>query len=403
MSQLTLELPQRDARVIGVVGAAHFTSHFFQLVLPPLFPLMRDSLGLSFTELGLVLTIFFTASGLAQVAAGFAVDRFGPHVVLPAGVAMLAGGIMLIGIAPSYWMMLLAAIVAGIGNSVYHPADYAVLTGRVSPGRRARGYSVHSVTGTLGWAAAPVSALALASVFGWRAALLILGIGGLIAAALIVLDREDFSLPHHKRRTAESAPGPSFMELLTSPPIVVAFAFFVLLTLALGTMQGYLPAMLPRVQPVTLAFATLATTLYLVANAAGSLAGGFLADLTDRHDRVIGAGLAIGLVLVLVLGFVPMSEVAIIALAAGNGFLIGLTLPSRDMLVQAAAPPGATGKVFGFVYSGLDLGSLIVPVTIGVMLDHHYDHAPFLFVAAAMAVTVVAAMIVGRQEAAATA
>ena len=398
MTELALDLPQRDARVIGVVGAAHFTSHFFQLVLPPLFPLMRESLGLSFTELGLLMAVFFTASGISQVVAGFAVDRFGSHVVLPTGVALLAGGIMLIGLAPHYWLMLAFAGLAGAGNSVFHPADYAILTGRVSQGRRARGYSVHAVTGTLGWAAAPATVLALATFFGWRSALVILGLAGLVAAALIVLDRDDFTLPASRHKGAKQADGAGIAQVLLSTPILLALLFFVLLTLALGTMQGYLPVMLPRVQSVALAFATVAATVYLVANAAGSLAGGFLADATGHHSRIMGGCLALGILMVLAIGFVPLPVAALLVLAAGNGFCIGLTLPSRDMLVQAAAPPGATGKVFGFVYSGLDIGALTVPLVVGVLLDHHYDRAPFVFAAVAMALTIVVAALVGRRE-----
>ena len=398
MTDIALDLPQRDARVIGVVGAAHFTSHFFQLVLPPLFPLMRESLGLSFTELGLLMAVFFSASGIAQVAAGFAVDRFGPHVVLPTGVALLAGGMMLIGLAPHYWLMLAFAALAGVGNSVYHPADYAILTGRVSPGRRARGYSVHAVTGTLGWAAAPATVLALATFFGWRSALVILGLAGLVAAALIVLDREDFTLPAHRNKAAKQGDGTNIARVLFSAPILLALLFFILLTLALGTMQSYLTVMLPRVQAVTLAFATIAATVYLISNAVGSLVGGFLADATRHHSRIMGACLAVGVLMVLAVGFIPLPMAALLVLAGGNGFCLGLTLPSRDMLVQAAAPPGATGKVFGFVYSGLDIGALTVPLVIGVLLDHHYDRAPFVFAAAAMALTIVAASLVGRRE-----
>ena len=157
MSDVALPKASTDLRIMSVVGGAHFTSHFFQLVLPPLFPLMRESLGVTYTELGLLMAVFFAGSGLFQIVAGFVVDRIGAHVVLPAGMALLAGSILLMGLVPQVWMLYLLALIGGIGNSVYHPADYSILTGRITPERMARAYSVHTVTGTLGWAAAPIS------------------------------------------------------------------------------------------------------------------------------------------------------------------------------------------------------------------------------------------------------
>ncbi len=399
MTDISMDLPRRDARIIGVVCGAHFTSHFFQLVLPPLFPLMQASLGLSFTELGLMVSLFFAASGLAQVGAGFAVDRFGPHVVLPAGVALLSGGVLLIGLAPYYSLMLVVAFVAGLGNSVYHPADFAVLTTRVSPGRRARAFSIHSVTGTLGWAAAPVTVGALATLFGWRSALVVAGVGGLIAAALIVMDRGDFTLPGPAHHKDDNQIKPSFVELLTNPAIVMAFLFFMLMTIALGTMQSYMPTLLPRVQSVSFGFATWVTTLYLIANALGALSGGFVADMTKRHDLIMAFNLAIAIMLFLLLGFVAMPDALILLVSAANGFLIGMTIPARDMLVQAATPPGSTGRVFGFVYSGLDLGALVVPLAVGILLDHGMNHGPFVLAAVALAITILSAALVGRRKA----
>jgi FSR family fosmidomycin resistance protein-like MFS transporter len=397
MTDLAVATPRTDLRIISVVGAAHFTSHFFQLVLPPLFPMMRESLGVSYTELGLLMSMFFAGSGLFQVVAGFVVDRIGAHVVLPAGMAVLAGSIMLMGFAPSLWMLFALALLAGIGNSVYHPADYSVLTGRVTPSRMARAYSVHSVSGTLGWAAAPVTMIFFSSMFDWRMALSIVGAIGLICAALVAMDRSDLVLPVQKKHVEAVASG-SNMRLFMSPSILMAFVYFTLLSAAFTGLQNYLPTLLPNTQGVSLAFATTVTTFYLTVYACGSLAGGFVADRTKHHDRLIGFGLVPMVLLSLAMGYIAMPAPVLLVVAMVTGFLGGMTIPSRDMLVRAATPLGSAGKVFGFVYSGLDLGALIAPPAIGYMLDHGSVHGPFVFIALTILATLAPAFLVARKR-----
>ncbi len=396
MSDLVIAKPSTDLRIMSVVGGAHFTSHFFQLVLPPLFPLMRESLGVTYTELGLLMAVFFAGSGLFQIGAGFVVDRVGAHVVLPAGMALLAGSIMLMGFAPSLWMLYVLALLGGIGNSVYHPADYSVLTGRITPQRMARAYSVHTVMGTLGWAAAPISMTFLAHLYDWRMALAIGGAAGLVFAAVVALDKADLILPHLKKERVKTD-GPSSLSLFLSAPILMALIYFTLLSTAFTGVQNYLPTLLPVVQGVSLQFATTVTTFYLTVYAIGSLVGGWLADRAARHDQIIGFGLIPMMGLVLAIGYVAMPAPLLMLAAMGTGFFGGMTIPSRDMLVRAATPQGSEGRVFGFVYSGLDLGALIAPPVIGYMLDHGANQAPFLFIAGTLLITLVPAIFVARR------
>ena len=396
MSDFALPKPSTDLRIMSVVGAAHFTSHFFQLVLPPLFPLMRESLGVTYTELGLLMAVFFAGSGLFQIGAGFVVDRVGAHVVLPAGMALLAGSIMLMGFAPSLWMLYVLALLGGIGNSVYHPADYSVLTGRITPQRMARAYSVHTVMGTLGWAAAPISMTFLAHLYDWRMALAIGGAAGLVCAAVAALDKADLVLPHLKKQRVKTD-GPSSLSLFLSAPILMALVYFTLLSTAFTGVQNYLPTLLPVVQGVSLQFATTVTTFYLTVYAVGSLVGGWLADRVTSHDRIIGFGLIPMMGLVVAMGYIAMPASVLMLAAMGTGFFGGMTIPSRDMLVRSATPKGSEGRVFGFVYSGLDLGALIAPPVIGYMLDHGANQAPFLFIAGTLLVTLVPAIFVARR------
>jgi len=407
MTDIALDAPRRDARVIGLIGVAHCSSHFFQVVLSPLFPLMKVGLGVDFVALGLLLGVFFSVSAIAQVVAGFVVDHFGAQRILPAGIACLGVAMLGIGLAPVYWMMLPFAALGGIGNSVFHPADYSVLTARVTPSRLARAYSVHTVSGTIGWTIAPMTVLGLSYLFGWRGALMAVGCAGLILAAFIATEHMELTtkLRVHARTNSDVGIGSMslrsvlwswfapFVALLTLP-ILMAFLYFTLLAIAGGAAQNFFPTMLPQVQGVTLALATTVTTAYLGSSALGSFVGGFLADKTSDHDRIIGAGLIGAALIALLIGFVPIPVILLFLAGMTMGFLSGLTIPSRDMLVRAATPPGATGKVFGFVYSGLDLGSLIAPVVVGALIDHGHTPYAFAFIAAALAATVAAAIAV---------
>jgi MFS transporter, FSR family, fosmidomycin resistance protein len=384
----------RDLRVMTLVGVAHFSSHFFQLVLPPLFPLIRTDLGVSFTELGAVMAVFFAASGVCQVLAGFIVDRIGPQLVLPAGVALCSGAMAMAGFTPGYWGLLPAAALAGLGNSVFHPADYAILTGRIARRRIGRAYSVHTVLGTLGWASAPLTMLVLAERYGWRTALVQVGVAGLALAAFIALQHGRLKI---EPAAHGSGGGKADWRLLTAGPILACLVYFILLSMAQIGAQNFMPTLLPLVQRTTLSFAASATTLYLVCSAAGSLGGGYLADWTPNHERIVGAGLFAAGALTVAFGFAPMPDVVLLALIGLSGFLTGATIPSRDMLVRSATPPGATGKVFGFVYSGLDIGATVAPLAIGAFIDHGAPRAAFGFIAAALLATVLSALFVKRQ------
>ncbi|HXK34187.1 MAG TPA: MFS transporter, partial [Dehalococcoidia bacterium] len=177
MSQPSPGAPGRDAGVIALVGLAHGTSHFFHLMLPPLFPWLMKDFGLSYTDAGLLTTTFFVLSGVGQALAGFVVDRIGAYRVLVFGVAALALSGVVLGLAGSYGALLAAAATAGIGNSIFHPADFTLLNHHVSQPRLGHAFSVHGLAGNLGWAAAPVAMAGTAAAIGWHVA-------GFVAAAV---------------------------------------------------------------------------------------------------------------------------------------------------------------------------------------------------------------------------
>jgi MFS family permease len=237
--------------------------------------------------------------------------------------------------------------------------------------------------------------LLLSQWLGWRGALMAVGVFGLLFAAFIATEHSELTTSRHVHPSAKRT-GQGGVAMFLSLPILMAFLYFALLATAGGATQNFFPTVLPQVQDVTLALATTITTAYLAASAFGSFAGGYVADMTKDHDRVIGGGLIGAAVLALLIGFVPMPVILVFAAAMAMGFMSGLTMPSRDMLVRAATPPGSTGKVFGFVYSGLDLGSLVSPVVVGALIDHGHTPYVFIFIAAALAATVGAAIAVKR-------
>lgn len=400
MSTAAAAARPQDVKIIGLVSAAHFMSHFYQLVLPSLFPLLKVAFGVDYAELGLVMTLMYATSALMQTPAGILVDRLGATRVLVGGLGLYASAVTLYGFAPNIWVLGLLAILAGFGNCVFHPSDYAIMTARVGANRLGRAYGVHNLGGSFGWVAAPVSVLALTSLFGWRAALSILGGVGLALTAYLILERaalrtEGRARGRESRAARERAPLP----LLLSRPIVLCFGYFLLLAVANAGLQPFLPSSLVAAWGLSFALANSALTGYLIGSSLGIFMGGVAADRFGRPERIVATGLASAGGLALVIGFVPMAVPMLVLCVALAGFCAGSTTPSRDMLVRRAAPSGATGKVFGFVYSGLDLGSAVTPPFLGLLLDHQLPRLVFVAVAAALFLAISTAFVVGAQGA----
>lgn len=387
MTALASSAPAHDARVITLISVAHAASHFNQLVLPPLFPFLIDAFGVGYTELGLMMTLFYATSGLAQTPAGFAVDRFGARNVLTAGTALMCGATILLGLAPNYWSMLPLVVLAGLGNSVFHPSDYSILSASVNPRRVGRAYGMHTLGGNLGWAAAPVSVLALTTFFGWRTALVTVGLIWFAIPILLLVFREDLRgdvTAEHRAgggHGGQAAPGAALGPLL-SRPVVICFIYFLLLSVSLMAVQSFLPSTLVALHRTPLDWANAALTGFLLGSSAGVVVGGILADRAARHDLLVVAGLSGAATLFVLVGAAALPSAAVVAAMAAAGFLSGTTTPSRDMLVRNAAPKGAAGRVFGFVYSGLDAGSSFGPLIIGLLLDYRLPALVLPFVAA---------------------
>ncbi len=385
---------RRDVRVIGLVGSAHALSHFFQLALPPLFPLLRAEFDVSWTVLGMLVGVFYAASGVTQFVAGFLVDRIGARPILLSGLALLAAGTMAASLAPGpYWLFPIAALM-GIGNGVFHPADFAILNASVAPRRLGYAYSMHGIGGNLGYAAAPIVSYALAVAFDWRIALASMGAAGLVALALLASQRE--YLESNRAPDAHLHTLKGSLGMFAEPAIALCFLYFVVQTTASVGLQTFLPSALNAGLDVSLVLAASAFTAYLLGGSGGILTGGFLAARTDRHDRVAATGLLTAAILLLPVALGAVAHVLIVPLFALIGFVLGTTGPSRDLIVRNATPKGAAGRVYGFVYSGLDLGAMIGPVWFGLMLDHGQGREMFFVVAALLVVAVLTVIRVRR-------
>lgn len=370
---------RRDVRVIGVVGIAHATSHFFHLLLVPLFPWLRETFSLSYAELGLLMSVFFVVSGAGQALAGFVVDRVGGWRVLLAGLGLLALSAVGFALSNNYPMLVLFAAVAGLGNSVFHPADFTVLNRRVSPARLAHAFSTHGVLGTLGWASAPVFLAGIASLAGWRVAM---GAAGLLALAVLVLVYAARALldgPSVQPEPVKATTRSHALAFLRLPGVWMCFAFFFITAIALGGVQTFASSALAELYGIPIALALSAISIYMVSQGAGMIAGGFVAARIGHHDRVIAVAFALSGTLCVLIGSGGVPGVFTLVLLGMVGFGAGMAGPSRDLLVRAASPRGATGRVYGVVYSGLDVGMSLAPLMFGAMMDHR--HPGWVFIA----------------------
>ena len=396
----------RDVKVMGLVGAAHWASHFFQLVLPSLFLFLHDEFQVSFTALGLLTALLYGASGLTQTAAGFLVDRFGARRVLISGLTLLSLSTLAFGLVDSYWMLLPLSVLAGLGNSVFPPADLSILTSKVSVHRLGRGYATHALCGNLGWAAAPTLMITLAQIWDWRVAIICAGLIGLSIVAAFLIWGADLQ----DRPAPAAAPGAGHVpvsrlaeniRLLFSSTIISCFLYFAFLSAALIGVQNFgIPAMVDLFG-LSLDEASRGVTGFLLGTAAGIFIGGIAADRTDRHDRIAIAGMITAALFMLYVATNDLSPTMVLIMLVAAGMASGTTTPSRDMLVRAATPKGASGRVFGFVYSGLDLGSALIPLALGWALDQGHPEAVFYAASAFLAITILTVVQVRRQVVAA--
>jgi len=387
MSEIAVPLRQ-DAQVIGLIGLAHGVSHFFHLILAPLFPLLKVEFGVSYAELGLLMSVFFVVSGLGQATAGFVVDKFGARPVLFTGIALFGLSALGLASAQHYSQLLLFAGVAGLGNSVFHPVDYSLLNKHVSAARMSHAFSVHGISGTLGWTLAPIFLTGFAVPFGWRGALIAAAVLAFAVLVVLYLTRERFApgeveeaVGSGSAKAETATPKEGTFDFLKLPIIWGCFAFFLLITIAFAGIQSFAPTALQELYGMQPWQAASCITAYMLCSAGGTLLGGFLAAKTERLEKIIATALCIAGALALLVASALPPAFSIIGLLAVIGLCAGIAGPSRDLLVRRASPPGATGRVFGVVYSGLDSGLAIGPLIFGALMDAHLPALVFVVIA----------------------
>lgn len=370
----------RDTRVNALIGTGHFLSHFYVLCLPPMFLAWQQEFSVTFAELGMTVALMSGTTAVLQTPVGFLVDRYGARRFLVGGTMLMTLAIAGMGMATAFWQVLALAVLSGIGNSVIHPADYAILSGSVDKARMGRAFAIHTFNGNLGFAAAPPVMIWLTLAIGWRGALLLVGLLGIPLVLAILLQSR--ILNDQVREMQPAGPQATGRELLLTRPMLLFFAFFLLSSMAGAGIQSWLITVLHTVHGLDLASASSALTAYMVGATGGVLVGGFAVDRTSRHlafavtTTTLSAGF-IGVVAVLAL-----PGALVIGLMLGAGIALGASRTPRDMMVKDAAPPGQIGKVFGFVSAGLPLGGALTPVPFGWLIDHGRPDLVLVLVAA---------------------
>jgi len=421
----TSQQRRNDWRIISLIGSVHASSHFMQLLLPALYLFLSAEFGFDFVQLGLLVSVFFVVSGVGQAASGFVVDRVGPVPVLMFGLTCFVLAALMIGAATGYVMLMLGAILGGVGNAIFHPVDYSILNHRVSSSRLGHAFSAHGLTGNLGWALTPVFISTISLWAGWRTAT--------FAAALLValmlawvcwwrkllygvpfLGGSQTAEAQKHQTTAQtlanqtssfsgsdphlpvSGQTVTLGALLVLPTLWGAFLFFTFSSIAFSAVQQYTIPLFAGVYQVDALWASSTLSAYMIAAACGMAAGGFLVSTRATSERVVATSLVLGGVLLtmLALGGVPVYIAVVLVVLAG--FCSGVAAPSRDMLVRRVTPKGATGSVYGLVYSGMDVGMALGPVCFGLMLDHGLEQGPWLGAGIALTVAAWLALWVAR-------
>jgi len=371
----------RTTRVNLLLGNGHFLSHFYSLCLPPLFLAWQTAFQVSFAELGLAVALMSGASAILQTPVGFLVDRYGARPFLIGGALLMSLCITTMGFATSFWQILLLAPLSGMGNSVFHPCDYAILSGSVDKDRMGRAFALHTFSGNLGFVAAPPIMAVLAVTIGWRASLIMVGLLGVPVAVSIIL-QSSILKDQVRHEPAHAGPALSGRELLMSRTMLLFFAFFLLGSMAGAGVQSWLITILHTVKGLTLEIASTTLTGYMIGSTIGVLVGGWFADTYKRHVLAFAVILTIAsAALTLAVNWAPVSALLVIALMFASGLALGASRTPRDVMLKDAAPPGQIGKVFGFVSAGLPLGSAVTPVPFGFLIDRGHPELILVFVA----------------------
>tara|TARA_E500000318_G_scaffold100852_1_gene103875 strand:+ start:6530 stop:7756 length:1227 start_codon:yes stop_codon:yes gene_type:complete len=373
-----------DFKVIGLIGVAHFFSHLFILLLPPLFLTLREEFDVSFLELGLIMTVFSGATASTQLPFGYLVDKFGARWILIGGLAAESLAFVMIGFGDGFWGLLAMMAIAGIANGVYHPADYAILSASVSGPRMGRAFSLHTFAGFAGFAVAPPLVIFLSDVIGWRMALVGVALAGFATAAVLLVFASSL---HNKQKPAAEQAKPvdtSSRALLFSFPILMCLAFYIMTALGSGGLNNFLVSALNLLHGTALPIATGALTGYLVGTTVGILFGGYLADKTSNHNVIAAFCFLATAVMISIVALVDMPEPLLLASLTLQGILHGMIMPSRDMIVRSVTPDGQYGKVFGFVTTGFSIGGIVAPMIFGFILDNDQPALVFYAIAGFM-------------------
>jgi MFS family permease len=379
-------------RTLLAISTAHWVSHFHLLVLPMLFPFLKEQLGVGYIELGFALTVFAVVSGLTQAPMGYLGDRIGARKILLIGLTLGGFALIMLGIHLSYSWLIASAVLLGLANSVYHPADYAILSAHMDEARMGRAFSIHTFAGFLGGAVAPAIVAALVATAGGHGALIAAGaVGPFVALLLLVVGIPDASAAARATDGVQT-PQPN----IVTPAIIVLTVFFMLLSLSNAGIGNFGVVALMSGYGSSFSTANIALTAFLGFSAIGVLAGGFLADHTRRHGQVAAVCFALNAAVVLVIAAVTLPPVLLTTAMAAAGFLGGVIAPSRDMLVRDAAPPGAAGRAFGIVSTGFNIGGIISPLLFGWIMDQDMPHWVFGASAVFMALTVLLALVTDR-------
>jgi MFS transporter, FSR family, fosmidomycin resistance protein len=398
---------RQDAKVLGLISTGHFMSHFYSLTLPPLFPFLKEAFDVSYTELGVMMALVGGATAVSQVPIGFMVDRLGARMVLTIGLIVISLGYGLVGLAPSFGVVLVLVTLAAIGNSVFHPADYAILNSSISPARMGRAFSIHTFAGHLGSAAAPATMILLSAVFDWRVALVAVGLFGLVVMAAMATQSNslhDDAVPQKKKKDGEAdgtksasaavdAGQKSGLALLFSKPILLFFLFFATLSFTSTGLQAFSVSALVTLHQTPVSSANIALSAYLLCSAGGILLGGEITDRTTRHELIGAVAFLLTALLSLVMAWIDLPLFLLVTAMVVMGLGQGVVRPVRDMMLRAAAPSGSVGKVFGFVSAGIAVGSAIAPIPFGWLLDTGRPQWVFYLIAIFMTIAIVTVII----------